>query len=221
MKNLFALLLLLVSTSTFAQLNSFSIGVDGGILFSEYAQSRTGNPGVSQAFRLELPIGNFAISTGIEKTNFGKQYNYKDMRQGTADDPSYPVLDVTSFNYTYVSIPVRLKYNYRMLYAQVGVRAEMFKKGSITNEGTMYDPYYLEKPNMDVEDIRQNNISTEFALGFNYIPKKGNWGLYFEPTVTYMTKSIYENAELANNQLSYGLKVGAKYTFRNLGTRKI
>lgn len=213
MKNLLAILFLALSTTTFAQLNSLSVSVDGGILFSEYAQSRSGNSGYTSAFRLEVPIGNFAISTGFESTNFGKQYNYTDMRAGTAEDPSYPVLDVTRFDYTYVSIPLRVKYNYRMLYAQVGVRADMFRKGNIVNEGTMFDPAYLEKPSMDVDDIRKNNVSTEFALGFNYAPKHSNFGLYFEPTVTYMTKSIYENTELSNNQISYGLKVGAKYTF--------
>lgn len=214
MKNLLAILLVALSTTTFAQINSLSVSVDGGILFSEYAQSRSGNSGYSSAVRLEVPIGNFAISTGYESTNFGKQYNYTDLRTGTSEDPAHPVLDVTRFDYTYVSIPLRLKYTYRMLYAQVGVRAEMFKKGNIVNEGTMFDPAYLEKPSMDIDDIRKNNISTEFALGFNYTPKHSNFGLYFEPTVSYMTKSIYKNTELSNNQISYGLKVGARYTFQ-------
>lgn len=220
MKNLMTFLFLSASIFATAQINSFSVGIDGGILFSDYAQSRSGNPGTSTAFRLEIPIGDFAISSGIEMTNYGKQYNYSDMRNGTADDPTFPVLDVTRFDYTYVSIPLRVKYTWRMLYAQVGVKAERFKKGDVVNEGTMYDPYYLGKPKLDIEDIRENNVSTEFALGFNYTPKRSNFGLYFEPTITYMTKSIYENSELSNNQLSYGLKVGAKYTFSNLGKKK-
>jgi len=213
MKNLLTILFVAISTVAFTQLNSLSVSVDGGVLFSEYAQSRSGNSGYSTGIRLEVPIGNFAISTGFESTNFGKQYNYTDMRSGSEEDPAFPLLDVTRFDYTYISIPLRVKYSYRMLYAQVGVRADMFKKGNVVNEGIMYDPAYLDKPSMDIEDIRKNNVSTEFALGFTYSPKHSNFGLYFEPTVTYQTKSIYNNTELKNNQISYGLRLGAKYTF--------
>ena len=213
MKNLFAFLILALSTSTFAQLNSFSVSIDGGILFSEYAQSRTGNAGHSKAVRLEVPFGSFAISSGIEMTNYGKQYNYEDLRQGSPEDPEHTVLKVTRFDYTYVSVPLRVKYNWKMIYAQVGVKAEMFRKGKLIEEGIMTDPAYLTKPNAAITDVRKNNISTEFALGFNYAPKHSSFGLYFEPTVTYMTKSIYKNLELGNRQVAYGLKVGAKYTF--------
>ena len=213
MKNLFVFLILALSTSTFAQFSSLSVSVDGGILFSAYAQSRTGNAGHSKAVRLEVPFGSFAISSGIEMTNYGKQYNYEDLRQGRIEDPAHPVLKVTRFDYTYVSIPVRVKYNWKMIYAQLGVKAEMFKKGNIVEEGMMTDPAYMNKPNTNIEDIRKNNISTEFALGFNYSPKYSNFGLYFEPTVSYMTQSIYKNLKLDNRQISYGLKVGAKYTF--------
>jgi len=213
MKNVIALLLVVVATSATAQFKGVSIGVDGGILFSQFAESRTGNSGHSAALRLEIPIGNFAISTGIEKTNFGKQYNYTDLRTGGEDDPSYPILDVTRFNYSYVSIPVRLKYQWRMLYAQAGVKFDKFQKMDLVSEGILNDPAYMNKPSRDINAVRKNNLTTEFAIGIQAIhPRHKNLALYFEPTVTQLTKSIFENAELQNNQLSFGLKLGAKYT---------
>ena len=220
MKNLLIITLLAITTTAFGQLNSFSVSADGGILFSEFAESRSGNAGTSVGFRFELPVGNFAISTGIEKTNFGRNYNFTEMPTVGSEDPGFPVIDVTRFDYTYLSVPLRIKYNYRMVYAQVGIKADVYQKIAVVNEGTMHDPYYLTKTNVDIEDIRKRNVSAEFALGFNYSPKHSNFGLYFEPTVTYLTKSIFENTTLDNRQVAYGLKIGAKYTFKNLGEKK-
>ncbi|MFK7770766.1 MAG: hypothetical protein AB8F94_01455 [Saprospiraceae bacterium] len=225
MKNLFVILLLSASFFTTAQINSFSVSVDGSILFSEYAMSRSGNAGTTAGVRFELPIdlpvGQIAISSGLEMSNYGKQYNYNDMRTVGGEDPGFPVIDVTRFDYKYVAIPLRLKYTWRMVYAQVGVKAERFQKQDLVAEGTMSDPAYLEKPLLEIDDIRENNLSTEFALGFNVqMPNRPNVGIYFEPNVNYMTKSIFKNSTLENNQLSYGLRIGAKYTFNNLGKRK-
>ena len=213
MKNLLALLMLVVATSATAQFKGISIGADGGILFSQFAESRSGNAGYSSAFRLEIPVGNFAFSTGIEKTNFGKQYNYTDLRTGGEDDPSYPVLDVTRFDYTYVSIPLRVKYQWRMVYAQVGVKYDMFQKMDLVSEGILHETAYLNKPTRDIDEVQSNNVTTEFSLGIqaNH-PRHRNLGIYFEPTVTYLTQPIYENVELDNDQLAFGLKLGVKYT---------
>lgn len=213
MKNLLIITLLLISSSIFAQTNAISLSFDSGILFSEYAQSRSGNSGSTFGLRVEVPVGNFAISSGVEKSNYGKVYNYQDLRTGGEDDPAYPMLEVTRFDYTYLSIPVRVKYNWKMIYAQVGVKAEMFKKGNVFTEGILHDPIYENNPNRSIDDVRKNNITTEFALGFNYSPKHSNLGLFFEPTVSYITKSIFANSELNQKQISYGLRVGAKYTF--------
>ena len=190
-------------------------------MFSEYAQSRSGNAGSTAAFRLELPIGQFAISSGLEMSNYGKQYNFTYVNPEFSEDVGTPTINVTRFDYTYLSIPLRVKYNWRMVYAQVGVKAEMFRKGAVIEEGTMSDATYLSKPVLTIDDIRKNNITTEFAFGVNFLmPNRPNVGLYFEPNVSYMTKSIYNNLSLENNQLSYGLKVGAKYTFTNLRKSK-
>jgi len=218
MKNIFVILLLFSSIFASAQINSFSVSVDGSILFSEYAMSRSGNAGTTTGVRFELPIdlpiGQIAISTGLEMSNYGKQYNYTDMRIVGVEDPGYPMIDVTRFDYKYVAIPVRLKYTWRMIYAQVGVKAERFQKQDLVLEGKITDPAYLDKPVLEIDDIREKNLSTEFALGFNVqMPNRPNFGIYFEPNVSYMTKSIFKNSTLANNQLSYGLKIGAKYTF--------
>ncbi len=225
MKNLFVILLLSASFMASAQINSFSVSVDGSILFSEYAMSRSGNAGTTAGVRLELPfdlpVGQLAISTGLEMSNYGKQYNYTDMRTVGGEDPGFPVIDVTRFDYKYVAIPLRLKYTWRMVYAQVGVKAERFQKQDLVTEGTMSDPAYLDKAVLEIDDIREKNLSTEFALGFNVqMPNRPNFGIYFEPNVNYMTKSIYKNSTLANNQLSYGLRIGAKYTFNDLGKKK-
>jgi len=132
---------------------------------------------------------------------------------GGEDDPSYPVLDVTRFDYTYVSIPVRLKYQWRMVYAQAGVKFDRFQKMDLVSEGILNDPAYMDKPVRDINDIRENNLTTEFAIGIqaNH-PRHKNLALYFEPTVTYLTKPIFENAELGSEQMAFGLKLGAKYT---------
>lgn len=218
MKNLFVILLLSASFMATAQINSLSVSVDGSVLFSEYAMSRSGNAGTTAGVRLELPfdlpVGQLAISTGLEMSNYGKQYNYNDMRTVGGEDPGFPIIDVTRFDYKYIAIPVRLKYTWRMIYAQVGVKAERFQKQNLVVEGTMSDPAYLDKPLLEIDDIREKNISTEFAFGFNVqMPNHPNFGIYFEPNVSYMTKSIFKNSTLENNQLSYGLKIGAKYTF--------
>ena len=225
MKTLFVILMLSASFMATAQINSFSISVDGSILFSEYAMSRSGNAGTTAGVRLELPfelpVGQLAISTGLEMSNYGKQYNYNDMRTVGGEDPGFPVIDVTRFDYKYVAIPLRLKYTWRMVYAQVGVKAERFQKQDLVSEGTMSDPAYLNKPLLEVDDIREKNVSTEFALGVNVqMPNRPNFGIYFEPNVNYMTKSIFKNSTLENNQLSYGLKIGLKYNFKNLKSRK-
>ena len=173
MKNLFVILMLSASFMATAQINSFSVSVDGSILFSEYAMSRSGNAGTTVGVRLELPfelpVGQLAISTGLEMSNYGKQYNYNDMRTVGGEDPGFPVIDVTRFDYKYVAIPVRLKYTWRMVYAQVGVKAERFQKQDLVAEGTMSDPAYLDKPLLEVDDIREKNVSTEFALGVNVL----------------------------------------------------
>ena len=225
MKNLFVILLLLASVISNAQINSFSVSVDGSILFSEYAMSRSGNAGTTAGVRFELPfdlpIGQISISTGLEMSNYGKQYNYNDMRTVGGEDPGHPIIDVTRFEYKYVAIPLRLKYTWRMIYAQVGVKAERFQKQDLVTEGTMTDPAYLNKPLLEIDDIREKNLSTELAFGFNVqMPNRPNFGIYFEPNVNYMTKSIFKNSTLDDNQLSYGLRIGAKYTFNDLRKRK-
>lgn len=224
MKNLFVILLLSASVMATAQINSFSVSVDGSILFSEYAMSRSGNAGTTAGVRFELPIdlpvGQIAISSGLEMSNYGKQYNYEDTRVIGGEDPGFPMIDVTRYEYKYLAIPLRLKYTWRMVYAQVGVKAERFQKQDLVKEGTMSDPAYLDKPMLDINDIRENNLSTEFALGFNVqMPNRPNFGIYFEPNVNYVTKSIFKNSTLDNKQISYGLRIGAKYTFTNLGKK--
>lgn len=224
MKNLFVILLLSASVMATAQINSFSVSVDGSILFSEYAMSRSGNAGTTAGVRFELPIdlpvGQIAISSGLEMSNYGKQYNYEDTRVIGGEDPGFPMIDVTRYEYKYLAIPLRLKYTWRMVYAQVGIKAERFQKQDLVKEGTMSDPAYLEKPMLDINDIRENNLSTEFALGFNVqMPNRPNFGIYFEPNVNYVTKSIFKNSTLDNRQISYGLRIGAKYTFTNLGKK--
>ena len=80
----------------------------------------------------------------------------------------------------------------------------------------MSDPAYLNKSSFEIDDIREKNLSTEFALGFNVqMPNRPNFGIYFEPNVNYITKSIFRNSLLENKQISYGLRIGAKYTFNN------
>ena len=218
MKNLLAAMMLIIATSATAQFQGISIGADGGILFSQFAESRTGNAGYSTALRIEIPFGGFAISTGIEKTNFGKQYNYTDLRTGGEDDPSYPILDVTRFDYSYVSIPLRVKYQYQNFYAQAGVKWDRFQSMDPVSEGILHEPAYLDKPNRDIAEVRSNNLTTEFSLGFQAShPRHKNVSIYFEPTVQYITKSIYENVELDNDQLAFGMRLGAKYTFTPKG----
>ena len=215
MKNLFVLIALLASTTLSAQLiDRFSVAINTGINFSDYTIDANGEAGSFKGITLELPIGPIAISSGIEVSNYGKHYNFTDTREGTVDDPSFPMLDVTSFNYKYVGIPVRLKANYKMFYAQIGAKFETFQKQTLTDEGTLYDPAYLTKPNYDVEDIQNNNLTAEVALGVNWMPKWTNFSLYLEPTLSYMTKPIFKSTELNVNQYSYGLKLGARYTFK-------
>lgn len=220
MKNLFVILILFFNVLANAQINSFSISVDGGILFSEYAMSRSGNAGSTLGVRFELPVnlpvGQIAISSGLEISNYGNQYNYNNKPIIIGEDPGFSVIDVTRFEYKYLAIPIRLKYTWRMVYAQVGIKAERFQKQALITEGTMSDPAYLNKSSFEIDDIREKNLSTEFALGFNVqMPNRPNFGIYFEPNVNYITKSIFRNSLLENKQISYGLRIGAKYTFNN------
>jgi len=214
MKNLLLLIATLACTTLNAQLiDRFSVVVNTGINFSDYTIDANGEAGSFTGLTLELPIGPFAISSGIEVSNYGKHYNFTDVREGNVDNPSFPMLNVTSFNYKYIGIPVRLKANYKMFYAQVGAKFETFQNQTPTEEGTLYDPAYLNKPNYDVEDIQNNNITAEVALGVNWMPKWTKFSLYLEPTLSYMTKPIFKSTELDVNQYSYGLRLGARYTF--------
>ena len=215
MKNLFVLIALVACTTLNAQLiDRFSVAVNTGINFSDYTIDANGEAGTFKGLTLELPIGPIAISSGVEVSNYGTHYNFTDVRQGSEDDPAYPVLQVNSFNYKYVGIPVRLKANYKFFYAQVGAKFETFQKQSLVDEGIINDPAYMAKANYDINEINDKNVTAEFALGVNWMPKWTNFSMYLEPTFSYMTKPIFKNTELDVNQYSYGLKLGARYTFK-------
>lgn len=214
MKNLFVLIALLACTTLNAQLiDRFSVAVHKGINFSDYTIDADGEAGTFTGLSIELPIGPIAISSGIEVSNYGKHYNFTDLRKGSAEDPSYPILQVNSFNYKYVGIPVRMKVNYKYFYAQVGAKFETFQKQSLTDEGILNDPAYMAKPNYDILDIQDKNLTAELALGVNWMPKWTNFSMYLEPTFSYMTKPIFKSTDLAADQYNYGIKLGARYTF--------
>jgi len=139
MKNLFVLIALVACTTLNAQfIDRFSVALNTGINFSDYTIDADGQAGTYNGLTLELPIGPFAISSGVEVSNYGKHYNFTEVSQFTSEDPSSPILQVNSFNYKYVGIPVRLKVNVKHFYAQVGAKFETFQKQSYTDEGMLW-----------------------------------------------------------------------------------
>ena len=101
-----------------------------------------------------------------------------------------------------------------MFYAQVGAKFETFQNQNLVDEGILNDAAYMEKPNYEINDIQEKNVTAELALGVNWMPKWTNFSMYLEPTISYMTKPIFKSTELDVNQHSYGLKLGARYTFK-------
>ena len=195
-------------------LDSIGINITGGKVLSEFSMSQQGHFGSTLGANIEIPIGRFSISTGIEMSNYGSQYNFTRKIANESAGSQNPY-EVKSYDFKYLSIPLKAKFIfYKNIYVQVGVKSETFQNQNLEMLGSFTDVAYENKPFHPIEMIRKKNFTLETSLGFTYYPKHSSLRLFFEPTIGYMLKPIHKNSSSANNQMIFGLKLGVVNMFK-------